>query len=140
MNNFNLEIISPDGIMFNREIWHCQVPGYAGSMGVLSNHISFFTVFDIGIVKININESGNEKEFFAVAGGVVQIENNRITILGESVENGKNIDIKRAREAERNNLIKLEKTLSSKEREKFKALIAKARNRIHVFESFQALD
>jgi F-type H+-transporting ATPase subunit epsilon len=133
MKKLHLEIVSPEGIIFKDDIWHCQAPGIAGEFGLLYNHIPFFTVLNLGIVEIDKDEAGKEKEFFTVSGGFLEIAENRITILGETIENGRYIDVTRARHAEEHMMTQLESSQTEEEKKEYRYTLAKARNRIKAY-------
>ncbi len=78
-----LEIISPQEIVFNQEIDHVILPGIEGDFGVLKNHMPFLTSLRIGIVYIYIDKK--LKETLLVTGGIVEISDNKCTLLTEEV-------------------------------------------------------
>ena len=72
-------------------------PGYDGEFGVLSDHTPFLTTLDIGILKYK-DDKGTEK-FVFVSGGFAEALPDRVTVLAESAERRKDIDIERAKAA-----------------------------------------
>ena len=55
-NNFNLEIISPEKIIFSGKVKMATLPSYEGDMSILKNHISIITFLRPGVVKVETNE------------------------------------------------------------------------------------
>ena len=51
-NNFKLEIISPEKIIFSGNATMVTLPSYEGDMGILKNHISIITFLRPGIIKV----------------------------------------------------------------------------------------
>ena len=51
-NNFKIEIISPEKIIFSDEAKMVTLPSYEGDMSILKNHISIITFLRPGIVKV----------------------------------------------------------------------------------------
>ena len=51
-NNFKLEIISPEKIIFSESISMATLPSYEGDMSILKNHISIITFLRPGIIKV----------------------------------------------------------------------------------------
>ena len=47
--SFNLEIISPQKVIFNDEIDLCILPGVEGDFGILKNHMPFLTTLRLGL-------------------------------------------------------------------------------------------
>ena len=81
-DNFNLEIISPEKIIFSGKAKIVTLPSYEGDMGVLKNHISIITFLRPGVIKAQIDE-GNIKEFF-VQDGTIEYNNDTLVILSAS--------------------------------------------------------
>ena len=51
-DNFKLEIISPEKIIFSSDAKMVTIPSYEGDMSILKNHISIITFLRPGIIKI----------------------------------------------------------------------------------------
>ena len=81
--SFNLEIISPQQIIFNDEIDLCILPGVEGDFGILKNHMPFLTTLRIGIAYIYKNKKIIET--FLVNGGIVEVSKNKCTLLSEDI-------------------------------------------------------
>jgi len=80
---FQLEIISPEKIIFSGSAKMTKVPSYEGDMSILKNHISIITFLRPGIIKVQKND-GNFKEFF-VQDGTVEYFNDSLVVLSASV-------------------------------------------------------
>jgi len=87
--NFKLEIISPEKIIFSGDVKIVVLPSYEGDMSILKNHISIITFLRPGIIKVQINES-DFNEFF-VQDGTVEYFNDTLVILSASVINLKDL-------------------------------------------------
>ena len=87
--NFKLEIISPEKIIFSEDVKIVVLPSYEGDMSILKNHISIITFLRPGIIKVQINES-DFNEFF-VQDGTVEYFNDTLVILSASVINLKDL-------------------------------------------------
>ena len=77
-----LEIITPDKKVFEGEVDSVSVPGASGAFQMLKDHASVISTLINGKVKI---KGKNGEETFDVKGGVVEMLNNKIIILAESV-------------------------------------------------------
>ena len=88
-DNFKLEIISPEKIIFSGNATMVTLPSYEGDMSVLKHHISIIIFLRPGIIKIQKND-GNFEEFF-VQDGTAEYFNNSLVLLSTSVINVKNI-------------------------------------------------
>tara|TARA_B100001765_G_scaffold116349_1_gene72531 strand:- start:162 stop:557 length:396 start_codon:yes stop_codon:yes gene_type:complete len=87
--NFKLEIISPEKIIFSGDAKIVVLPSYEGDMSILKNHISIITFLRPGIIKVQINES-DFNEFF-VQDGTVEYFNDTLVVLSASVINLKDL-------------------------------------------------
>jgi len=88
-DNFKLEIISPEKIIFSDNVTMATLPSYEGDMSVLKQHISIITFLRPGIIKIQKNDR-NFEEFF-VQDGTVEYFNNSLVVLSASAINVKNV-------------------------------------------------
>ena len=88
-DNFKLEIISPEKIIFSDSIKMIKIPSYEGDMSILKNHISLITFLRPGLVKVEKKDSSFE-EFF-VQDGTVEFFNNTLILLSVSAINLKKI-------------------------------------------------
>ena len=87
--NFQLEIISPEKVIFSGDTKMVVLPSYEGDMSILKNHISIITFLRPGIVKVQINEN-NFSQFF-VEDGTVEYFNNTLAVLSASAINIKDL-------------------------------------------------
>lgn len=76
-----LEIITPDVTIFQGEVKLIQLPGSTGSFEILDNHAPLISSLNAG--KVKIIDSSNEKKFFDIKGGVVEVLNNKIILLAQ---------------------------------------------------------
>ncbi len=78
-----LQIITPDKEVFAGEVKLVQVPGSKGSFQILQNHAPIISTLDQGEVKI-IDSEGKTSNM-TIGGGVIEVKNNEIIILAESI-------------------------------------------------------
>ena len=88
-DNFKLEIISPERIIFSDNAKMVTLPSYEGDMSILKNHISVITLLRPGIIKVQKND-GNFEEFF-VQDGTEKYFNGSLVVLSASAINVKNL-------------------------------------------------
>ena len=81
-DNFNLEIISPEKIIFSDKTTMVTLPSYEGDMGVLKHHISIITFLRPGIIKVQKKDEKFE-EFF-VQDGTVEYFDDSLVVLSTS--------------------------------------------------------
>jgi len=95
--NIKLEIVTPEKSVVNEEAQIVMAPGSLGEFGVLSGHTPFMTSLKAGAVRY-VDKGGKER-FVFVSGGFAEALPNKVTILAESAERRKDIDIERAKAA-----------------------------------------
>ena len=135
MAQLQLEIITPNKISYKGDVQAVTVPGTLGSFQILYNHAPIISTFEIGVIKVEI--SNNEKIFFATSGGTVEVVNNNIRILADSLEAVESIDLDRAKRAlERANQRLAEKGSGNIDVKRAEAALARAMNRIKLVEKF----
>ena len=135
MAQLQLEIITPNKISYKGDVQAVTVPGTLGSFQILYNHAPIISTFEIGVIKVEI--SNNEKIFFATSGGTVEVVNNNIRILADSLEAVESIDLERAKRAlERANQRLAEKGSGNIDVKRAEAALARAMNRIKLVEKF----
>ena len=81
-DNFKLEIISPEKIIFSDSVKMVKVPSYEGDMGILKNHISIITFLKPGIIKVKKNDDSFEN--FFVEDGTIEYFDNILVILSST--------------------------------------------------------
>jgi len=74
-----LEMLTPDKLLFEGDIFLVRVPGTKGSFEVLNNHTPIISTLDEGNVKI-ITDQGKE-EFFDIKKGFIEVKDNKIKLL-----------------------------------------------------------
>jgi len=77
-----LTIITPDKAVYDGEVTSVTVPGSAGSFEVLKDHAPLVSTLDNGKVIIR---TGKDEQTIHIKGGVVEVIQNKITLLAEGV-------------------------------------------------------
>lgn len=94
---FHIEIVTPRRTVFQGEATLIALPGVVGPFQVLVNHAPLLTALEVGDIRI-VSPEGKEQHF-ATSGGFVEVRNNVVTVIAETVEPATEIDIERARRA-----------------------------------------
>jgi F-type H+-transporting ATPase subunit epsilon len=90
------EIVSQDRMVWEGDADIVVVPGVGGEMGVLPNHAPLLSTLKFGILKVR---NKDEEQVFTIAGGVIEVQPDLITVLADSAENVAEIDVARAEDA-----------------------------------------
>ena len=96
MGVFSVEIVTPIKVFNEDTVKYLRCPGIDGSFGVMKKHRNGIIALDIGELKI---ETRNGTEWYATSGGFVEITDEKVELLLESIEKSNEIDVKRASEA-----------------------------------------
>lgn len=79
METFELEIVTPNGIIYSGKAKESTLPGSEGEFGVLPGHVSIVTLLQAGIVDF-VREDG-VKESVVINWGYVNVSNNRVCLV-----------------------------------------------------------
>lgn len=79
----HLNIITPDTKIFEGEVDSTTFPGAKGSFQVLKNHAPIISALEKGDIKYKA--SAEQETTITISGGVVEVLNNQITVLVDSV-------------------------------------------------------
>ena len=95
--NIRLEVVTPEKSVVSEDAQIVMAPGSLGEFGVLVGHTPFLTTLKTGALKYK-DQSGRER-FVFVSSGFAEALPDRVTVLAESAERRKDIDIQRAKAA-----------------------------------------
>ena len=93
---FHLDIITPNGTFSMEQVEYLRAPSIDGLFGVLANHIPSIIAIGAGEIKITIE---GKDEFYATSGGYADIKKENVSLVLETAEDAKRIDIKRSEQA-----------------------------------------
>lgn len=80
----NVEIVTPEKVLYSGKAVSVSVPGSKSPFQVLYNHAPIVSSLDLGIIKI-IDES-NKMLFFASSPGFTEVRQNKVSILVENAQ------------------------------------------------------
>jgi len=81
MDKLKLEILTPNGEIFNDEAVSVTLPGEEGEFGVLANHSSLSTLLEAGV--IDIEKADKTIESILINWGVVNVDEEKVIVLVE---------------------------------------------------------
>ncbi len=76
-----LEIIKPDAELYKGDVVSVQVPGANGLFEILNDHMPIVSTLTEG--KVRVIDTNNKTEYFEITGGVIEMNNNVITVLAD---------------------------------------------------------
>ena len=131
MKTILLEIVTPDKLIFSRQVDEVVCPGAEGEFGVLPGHCQFLSALRVGALRYRI---GEETHYVSIMWGFVDVTPTRVTVLAEVAEKAEDIDVERAQAQVREAEARLEAGGSRDEIEAALTSLEKARLRKKVAE------
>lgn len=90
------EIVSQDRQVFAGDADMVIVPGVQGEMGILPNHAPLLSNLKFGILRVRYQ---GQEQVFTIAGGIIEVQPDLVTIMADAAENVQEIDVSRAEAA-----------------------------------------
>jgi len=81
MDKFKLEILTPNGVIYNDYAIGVVLPGEEGEFGVLAKHASLTTLLEAGVV--DVEKEDKSVESIVINWGVVQVDEGKVVVLVE---------------------------------------------------------
>lgn len=99
MNTLQVNVVSAEESIFSGQARFVALPGESGELGILPGHTPLITRIKPGSVRIKL-ENGDE-EFVFVAGGILEVQPDVVTVLSDTAIRGKDLDEEKANAAKR---------------------------------------
>ena len=77
----HVRVVSPDRVVFDGESSAVVAPAWDGKVGILPGHAPMLALLGSGV--LSIERAGGGSDAFHVAGGVLKVERNQLTLLTE---------------------------------------------------------
>jgi F-type H+-transporting ATPase subunit epsilon len=100
MATLHVDVVSAEEAIFSGEAKFVALPGENGELGILPRHTPLITRIRPGAVRIQRADTG-EEEFVFVAGGILEVQPGRVTVLADTAIRGKDLDEAKATEAKK---------------------------------------
>ena len=99
-NTIHVDVVSAEEQIFSGEAEFVALPGEAGELGIYPKHTPLITRIRPGAVRIKVPGQA-EDEFVFVAGGILEVQPNAVTVLADTAIRGHDLDEAKASEAKR---------------------------------------
>lgn len=96
----HVNVVSAEEQIFSGEAKFVALPGEGGELGILPKHTPLITRIKPGAVRIQRADT-NEEEFVFVAGGLLEVQPDVVTVLADTAIRGKDLDEARAEAAKK---------------------------------------
>ncbi len=130
--SYKLEVITPEGRVYDSEVVHLRAPGAEGEFGILADHAPIMAALKIG--KLHVDEPAASFDF-AISGGYLEGHENRIVVLAQTCERKEAIDVERAQRARERAAKRLTEMTEGIDIDRARAALMRALNRLHVAQS-----
>jgi F-type H+-transporting ATPase subunit epsilon len=100
MATIHVDVVSAEQSIFSGEAKFVALPGEAGELGILPKHTPLITRIRPGAVRITRADNG-EEEFVFVAGGILEVQPDCVTVLADTAIRGHDLDEAKATEAKK---------------------------------------
>lgn len=97
MSTIHVDVVSAEESIFSGEAKFVALPGEAGELGIFPRHTPLITRIKAGSVRIE--KADGTEEFVFVAGGILEVQPNCVTVLSDTAIRGKDLDEEKANEA-----------------------------------------
>lgn len=135
MSELKLEIVTPSKSAFSGVIKSLTVPGTKGRFQVLKNHAPIISTFDTGMIKVDLPDG--KSDYYATAGGTIEVLDNKVLVLADSIEEVSEIDQDRALKAKQRAEERLIEKSSDLNIARAQAALARANNRLQIKEKYK---
>lgn len=98
MATIKVDVVSAEENIFSDEAELVSLPGTSGELGIMPGHIPVITLVRPGFVRIH-RPGRSEVEQVFVAGGVLEVQPDKVTVLADTAIRSKDLDEAKAKEA-----------------------------------------
>lgn len=99
MSSIHVDVVSAEQSIFAGEAKFIALPGESGELGILPGHTPLITRIRPGAVRIE--KADGDEEFVFVAGGILEVQPNKVTVLADTAIRGHDLDEAKALEAKK---------------------------------------
>jgi F-type H+-transporting ATPase subunit epsilon len=99
-HTMRVDVVSAEEEIFSGEAEFVALPGEAGELGIMPGHTPLITRIRPGAVRIKVSDQ-TEEEFVFVAGGILEVQPDAVTVLADTAIRGSDLDEAKAEEAKK---------------------------------------
>lgn len=129
MSQLEIQILTMEGVKFAGTAKFVTVPGADGELTILPSHAALLTAIGAGEVTVH---NDKDEQYISVAGGVMEVADDKISILADAAERDSEIDLARAEAALKRAQDQIASRESATSLEETIRALARARSRIKV--------
>jgi F-type H+-transporting ATPase subunit epsilon len=99
MNTIRVDVVSAEELIYSGEATFVALPGEVGELGIYPRHTPLISRIRAGSVRIQ--KPDGKEEFVFVAGGILEVQPDSVTVLSDTAVRGKDLDEERANAAKK---------------------------------------
>jgi F-type H+-transporting ATPase subunit epsilon len=99
-HTIQVDVVSAEASIFEGQAEFVALPGESGELGIYPQHTPLITRIRPGAVRIKVAGQADE-EFVFVAGGILEVQPNRVTVLADTAIRGQDLDEAKAEAAKK---------------------------------------
>lgn len=96
-STLHVDVVSAEALIYSGEATFVALPGEVGELGIYPRHTPLITRIRPGSVRVQKADGG--EEFVFVAGGILEVMPDHVTVLSDTAIRGEDLDEQRANEA-----------------------------------------
>lgn len=98
MATIKVDVVSAEEHIFSGEAELVSLPGTSGELGIMPGHLPLITLIRPGFVRVHVPGEQEPEQIF-VAGGVLEVQPEQVTVLADTAVRSKDLDEARAKDA-----------------------------------------
>ena len=99
MKTIQVDVVSAEELIYSGQATFVALPGEVGELGIYPRHTPLISRIRAGSVRIQ--KPDGEEEFVFVAGGILEVQPDSVTVLSDTAVRGKDLDEERANAAKK---------------------------------------
>jgi len=99
MAQMTVQVVTPDGLKYAHHASFIHAVTKDGQIGILPGHINLIAPLEVEELKVRRVDDESHVDWIAVNGGIIEVKDDFITIVANSAERDRDIDVSRAERA-----------------------------------------
>jgi F-type H+-transporting ATPase subunit epsilon len=135
MANLQVNVVTPKGMVYEHNASFVLARTLGGEIGILPRHVPFIAPLSIDEIKVRRTDSDTHVDWIAVNGGIIEVRDSIVSIIADSAERERDIDVSRAERAKQRAERMIEEaktTQNADELKRAEVALHRAINRINV--------
>ena len=96
MAQMTVQVVTPDGLKYDHHASFIHAVTKDGQIGILPGHINLIAPLEVDELKVRRVDDESHVDWIAVNGGIIEVKDDFITIVANSAERDRDIDVSRA--------------------------------------------